>query len=92
MLAKRTRDIEDARAEVDHTRDKFLRSRGWHHTSNTPGSYWLWCREWGGTTLMVSADTAFAMERNHFEGRLCTSCSEEDGVDPKCPIHFDEGY
>lgn len=37
-------DVQCAREELEFTVDRFLRSKGWVHTSSTPGSYWRWCK------------------------------------------------
>jgi len=42
--------------------DAFLRSRGWGHTSSTPGSLWLWTKLIGGETYYVDRGTAMHME------------------------------
>lgn len=42
--------------------DAFLRSRGWGHTSSTPGSLWLWTKLIKGHEYFVPRDTAMHME------------------------------
>jgi hypothetical protein len=42
--------------------DVFLRSRGWKHTSSTPGSYWLWGKTIDGKTLWVDQAHALGIE------------------------------
>lgn len=37
--------IEEAIQQVEHLRNAYLMRWGWNHTSNTPGSYWLWRRD-----------------------------------------------
>lgn len=38
-------DIEAAEQEVEQTKERYLRRFGWEHTSSTPGSFWLWRRD-----------------------------------------------
>lgn len=45
---------------------KWLESRGWRRTSATPGSFWMWFKEWDGKTFMVNDDTAERIQR-HFD-------------------------
>ena len=42
--------------------DAFLRSRGWGHTSSTPGSLWLWTKRIAGKTYYVDRASAMRME------------------------------
>jgi len=37
--------IQDAEQEVTDLKQAYLRSFGWDCTSNTPGAYWLWRRD-----------------------------------------------
>lgn len=37
--------IEAAEQEVEYLKATYLRRFGWNHTSTTPGSYWLWKRD-----------------------------------------------
>ena len=50
--------IERLRERANDLRDSWLRSRGWSHTSETPGCYWMWQREWKGKTFLVDTTTA----------------------------------
>lgn len=45
---KSVADVHWEREKFDYDVDAFLRSRGWEHTSETPGSLWLWVKtvEW----------------------------------------------
>lgn len=54
-------DISWARELLEFDVDAFLRSRGWTHTSDTPGSIWLWTKEIDGKTFLVDKDTAIYM-------------------------------
>jgi hypothetical protein len=42
--------------------DAFLRSRGWEHTSSTPGSYWLWGKTIDGKAFWVDQAHALGIE------------------------------
>jgi hypothetical protein len=44
--------------------DAFLHSRGWRHTSSTPGSYWLWHKTIDGVPLYVDRKHAMGIERS----------------------------
>ena len=46
--------------------DAFLRSRGWAHTSATPGSFWLWTKIVNGQELYVDQSHAVSIE-GHLE-------------------------
>lgn len=39
------RDLERAEMEVERLKSAYLERWGWHHTSNTPGSVWIWRRD-----------------------------------------------
>lgn len=52
-------DIDSARELVEHAINDYLRSKGWVHTSATPGSYWLWQRKLDdGRIMLVDRETA----------------------------------
>ena len=37
--------IESAEAELDQLKYRYLERWGWKYTCNTPGSYWMWRRD-----------------------------------------------
>lgn len=39
------RAIEEVEQELEHRKTAYLMKWGWKHTCNTPGSYWLWQRD-----------------------------------------------
>jgi hypothetical protein len=39
------RQIDEAEQEVEQMKQAYLRRFGWDLTCNTPGSYWLWRRD-----------------------------------------------
>lgn len=39
-----------------------LRKAGWHYTSQTPCSVWMWQKEIGGKLYSVSADAAASIQ------------------------------
>ena len=66
-------DVEITKAEhVDYVEeqigfavDRYLRRKGWKHTSSTPGCYWLWEKALpDGRVALVSRDIAVRFERN----------------------------
>lgn len=38
-------DIQVCEHNLSSTKDAYLRAHGWKPTSNTPGCYWLWRRD-----------------------------------------------
>lgn len=40
------RAIEEAQSNVEDLTRQYLKRWGWSMTSHTPGSYWLWRRDW----------------------------------------------
>ena len=42
--------------------DAFLRSRGWTHSSSTPGSFWMWSKTIDGQTYYVGHANALGIE------------------------------
>lgn len=40
--------IEEKRNELALLEQRFLRDRGWQHTSSTIGSRWRWCKTFDG--------------------------------------------
>jgi hypothetical protein len=38
-------EIDAARQDLTYETEAYLRSKGWKHTSSTPGCFWLWERE-----------------------------------------------
>lgn len=60
--AKTVHDIAFLREQFGYAEDEFLRRRGWKHTSDTPGCFWMWQREIDGKVYSVSKSTALSME------------------------------
>ncbi len=67
--------IQDAKNELEHRQHEYLRATGWTYTSETPGCLWLWQKEApkprdpksktaAGRIMLLSTDTAFAMQRH----------------------------
>ncbi len=50
-------DVLHAREMLEFEVDDYLRSKGWKHTSTTPGCFWLWCKdvEWTTTQRIFPA-------------------------------------
>lgn len=56
-------EIENMHNEASHRADNLLRSRGWEHTSDTPGCIWQWVKKLpDGRTAMVSRERAIDIE------------------------------
>jgi hypothetical protein len=69
--------IQDAKNELERVQHDYLRACGWEYTSATPGCLWLWQkatppprdprdakRHVAGRIMLLSTDTAFAMQRS----------------------------
>lgn len=58
--------IEDAERDLKFLREKWLRRRGWAHICDTPGSYWLWCKEIHGRAYTTGAELAINLQRGAY--------------------------
>jgi hypothetical protein len=67
--------IKDAENDLERAQHEYLRATGWNYTSETPGCLWLWQKEApkprdgrskmpAGRIMLLSTDTAFAMQRH----------------------------
>jgi hypothetical protein len=54
--------VEVMMTEAEATVSRALRAAGWKHTSQTPGSRWMWERELDGVVYRVSRDDAATMQ------------------------------
>ena len=88
-------EIEQRRERLWFEIEAFLRSRGWKHTSKTPGSHWMWELEHSGSVLLADTDAAvhieqcLEIERRNAADRLCDECNwfgdtPADDVRPRC--------
>lgn len=57
-------EIQRLRARADNKQNNWLVRRGWEHTSSTPGSYWMWRKEWEGKTFLVEEQTAARIQEH----------------------------
>lgn len=56
-------EIDNMHNEANHRADNLLRSRGWEHTSDTPGCIWQWVKKLpDGRTAMVDRARAIDIE------------------------------
>jgi hypothetical protein len=63
MSKKTYHELERLREEVGFAEERYLRSHGWEHTSDTPGCLWLWKKTTpNGETLLVETGTAISMQ------------------------------
>ena len=62
MPEYRKTTIDRAQERLNDRKDAYLRDRGWRQTSDNPGSYWLWSREFNGRTYMVERDFAVTLQ------------------------------
>lgn len=55
--------IEDKKRQIEAFEREYLQVNGWKETSSkTPGSYWMWYREWEGRTLMAHQAQAMSIQ------------------------------
>jgi hypothetical protein len=55
--------IRDAAAQLEATRERYLRARGWEHTCDNPASTWLWQKALpDGRVVLVSREWAIEMQ------------------------------
>jgi hypothetical protein len=61
-------DIRIAESDLEELKSRYLRARGWKHTSTTPGCYWLWEKtlvdERGVRVALVDLDTAVRLQQH----------------------------
>ena len=62
-MADKTRHIDEAREQLQARINRFLRARGWTYTCDTPGSHWLWLKEYEGKVILVDQAYALSIER-----------------------------
>lgn len=51
-------DIQDLQATTEGKISTWLCKRGWYWTCQTPGSRWMWRKDWDGKTFLVTQSTA----------------------------------
>lgn len=57
-------DIGFNRRAAEVSEEAFLRERGWKHTCNTPGSFWLWEKMLpDGRMILAARGQAIDMQR-----------------------------
>lgn len=56
------RRLDASRVELEERERTFLRSRGWTHTSSTPGFVWMWQRTLHGVTILMHQRDALSCE------------------------------
>lgn len=56
--------IEAERKDLDYRTEAYLRARGWEHTSQTVGCYWMWFKTVNGKHYGCSTDDAFRIQDN----------------------------
>ena len=71
---RRTQDaLQALREQLEHAEYRYLEQRGWKHTCQTPGSYWMWEKKLpDGRTAILHQDSAL-----RFEAQLtCDECGK----------------
>ena len=63
---------------VPFEKEDFLRNRGWKHSSDTPGSYWLWRKSIDGKDYTGNTKEALSLERAIEEREAWKSEAKED--------------
>ena len=79
-------DARYEREQLEFEVDRFLRSKGWKHTSDNPISVWLWQATLpDGRVVLVDKETALTFQ-DHFDASRCI-CTEQDTEDHRetCP-------
>lgn len=57
--------IESLKDEYEFAADDWLSQNGWHHTSSTPGCFWLWVKDLpDGTKVMVQKSMALSIQEH----------------------------
>jgi hypothetical protein len=57
-------DLLDAENKLEDAQAKYLEKSGWKHSSNHPGSIWLWTKAFDGYgSYTVPTGTAIYMQR-----------------------------
>lgn len=62
-------DITDARQAVTNAIRTYLERFGWKYTCSTPGSYWMWKRDFGGKygVVIVPQDLAIRITQSELD-------------------------
>lgn len=83
-MIKNVYEARGKREDVEYEIDAFLRSKGWNHTSSTPGCLWMWEREIDGRRVLVDKEHALSMQA-HFDwleelekSPASSDCSDEN--------------
>ena len=64
MRLRSLQAVTAEREQLEFAVDAFLRSRGWHHSSNNPACIWLWERVLpDGRHILLSKEAALQFER-----------------------------
>lgn len=74
------RDIEQAETNLESVRAAYLRRWGWRQTCNTPGSFWLWRRDFADIDQKQLEWWQAAASRANREGRGAPSKPVPFGV------------
>lgn len=57
-------EIESDHSSLKHESEKFMLSRGWQHTSSTPGCVWMWQKTLpDGRIILTNFSTAVDIEK-----------------------------
>lgn len=63
------REIEQLESDLGNARNSYLRRYGWKQTCNTPGSYWLWQRDFAAEDKQNQENWEAICKRVADEGR-----------------------
>lgn len=55
-------EIADLEDRINTLRRSYLESKGWHNTSSTPGSFWMWEKELKDFKVLVSEKDAWRIQ------------------------------
>ena len=59
---KATASLQQLSSDIEMARMEYLRATGWEYTCKTPGSFWVWTREYNGQLLMAREGLAISMQ------------------------------
>jgi hypothetical protein len=56
--------IQELKLDLEQAKRHLLQNNGWHNTSRTPGSYWMWEKELAVAKVLVDEITALRIQES----------------------------
>lgn len=72
--------IQEAAAKLDQLKNAYLLAHGWRNTCNTPGSFWLYIRDFADVDKKRKQWHSAAMKRARKQGRIGPSPPAPYGI------------